>query len=311
LNRGVQHDIYRRLHEAAATLILFLRKDNRKTNKMTTVKEKEIYIKYDGLDTKKFREWSTKIRAIAAKGKWLEGITTDTTLDRKSVDAGMIESVKKNDKAYHYLVMACTGQAFNYVQAAEDADSVGNARTAWKDLNKRYSDLTETDLIVLTTEFNDCKIKSITDDPTLWYAELEHIHLKMQKAGATKKSELEIVATIMTQIPKDYKVATQAIRTKPLAERKLELVKNVYWEFWHSNLKNSDTKEKTAQQENVALYTNDAKTQGNQGKKPWKKYKGNCSWCRIQGHKAVNCRKRQAAEHKDGTKVPEEQKKCY
>jgi len=72
---------------------------------MTTVKEKEIYIKYDGIDTKKFQEWSTKIRAIAAKGKWLEGITKDMILDRKGVDAGMIESVKKNDKAYHYLVI--------------------------------------------------------------------------------------------------------------------------------------------------------------------------------------------------------------
>jgi len=137
-----------------------------------------------------------------------------------------------------------------------------------------------------------------------------HTHEDAESRGH-QESELEIVATIMTQIPKEYEVATQAIRTKPSAERKIELVKNVYWEFWHSNLKNSDAKEKTAQQENVALYTNDAKTQGNQGKKPWRKYKGNCSWCGIQGHKAVNCRKRQVAEHKDGTKVLEAQKKCY
>jgi len=63
-------------------------------------------------------------------------------------------------------------------------------------------------------------------------------------------------------------------------------------------------------EENVALYM-DGKGQ-NKNKKPWKKYKGNCNWCGIQGHKAVDCMKRKAAENKpDGTRIPESQKKCY
>jgi len=178
---------------------------------MTTTEEKETYIKYDGEDMKKFREWATKVKAIASRRTWIDAILKDAVIDRKSADAKAIELVKNNDKTYHYLVMSCTGKAFDYVQAVEDAEGFGDARKAWVELSKRYSDLSESDLITLTTEFNACKMKKLTDDPTLWYAELEHIQAKMVRAGAQKKSDPEMVATIMTQIPKEYDMATQAI----------------------------------------------------------------------------------------------------
>jgi len=47
----------------------------------------------------------------------------------------------------------------------------------------------------------------------------------MVRAGAQKKSDPEMVATIMMQIPMEYEIATQAIRVKPSTERTLELVK--------------------------------------------------------------------------------------
>jgi len=249
------------------------------------------------------------VKAIAAKKGWLSAIITDTTIDRTSKDAAQIEVNKTNDKAYHYLVMTCTSKAFDYVQSAEDKDSYGNARKAWKELTKRYSDLSENDLIALTTEFNACRMKKPSEDPTLWYAELEHIQSKMVKAGATAKSDPEMVATIMVQIPKEYEAATQALRVKPSVERTLTLVKTVYWEYWNSTYKNSTVSSTTV--ENVALYTDTNQGQ-NKGKKTWKKFKGTCSWCGIQGHKAVDCNKRKAAENKpDGTRIPENQKKCY
>jgi len=158
-----------------------------------TTEEKEMYIKYDGEDAKKFQEWATKVKAIASRRGWLDTILKDMAMDRKSMDAKAIELVKNNDKAYHYLVMACTGKAFDYVQMAEDAEGYGNARKAWVELSKRYSDLSESDLITLTTEFNACKIKKLMDDPTLWYAELEHIQAKMVRVGAQKKSVPEMV----------------------------------------------------------------------------------------------------------------------
>jgi len=277
-----------------------------------TSEEKDVYLKFDGEDTKKYREWATKVKAIAVKKGWIEAINKDITIDRKSKDAAQIELNKTNDKAYHYLVMSCSGKAFDYVQAAEVDDTYGDARKAWKDLKKRYSDLTENDLIALTVEFNACCMKKPSDDPMLWYAELEHIQAKMVRAGAQKKSDAELVATIMVQIPKEYEAATQALRIKPPVERTLELVQRVYSDYWIATYKHTTAPSPTV--ENVALYSDTTKgpNANKQGKKPWKKYKGVCSWCGIQGHKAVECNKRKAAENKpDGTRVPENQKKCY
>jgi len=72
-----------------------------------TTEEEETYIKYDGKDAKKFREWAMKVKAIASRRGWLHAIHKDMPIDRKSTDAKEIKLMKNNDKAYQYLVMAC------------------------------------------------------------------------------------------------------------------------------------------------------------------------------------------------------------
>ena len=132
------------------------------------------------------------------------------------------------------------------------------------------------------------QVEKASNDPNLWYAEIDHLMLKMVRAGAQQKSEKEVVAFIMSQIPAEYEVAMQALRVKPVDKRTLELVKNVYSEFWGSKFKNEENTKGT--EDNVVLYTDG-------GKKPWqknnswKKFKGTCSWCGIQGHKSVDCYK--------------------
>jgi len=53
--------------------------------------------------------------------------------------------------------------------------------------------MSENNLIVLTTEFNACKMKNASKDPTLWYVELKHIHQCMKKVGTQEKLETEII----------------------------------------------------------------------------------------------------------------------
>jgi len=47
-----------------------------------------------------------------------------------------------------------------------------------------------------------------------------------------KKTEDEMVAFIMSQIPAKYEVVTSALRVKQAKERTLKLVKTVYLEYW-------------------------------------------------------------------------------
>ncbi len=57
-------------------------------------------------------------------------------------------------------------------------------------------------------------IKKASDDPCLWYMELEHIKLKMEDAGAQKKMDAETVAFITSQIVAEYKVIMSALCDK-------------------------------------------------------------------------------------------------
>jgi len=274
--------------------------------------ETETYFKFDGKDPRKFQDWAAKTRSVAARKGWLGAITKDVTLNRASTTNEDKAAVLMNDLAYHYLMVACTDNAFQYVRAAEDANYNGNARKAWVELCRRYDDVTESDLIALTTEYNNCKMKKASDDPHLWYVELEHIMLKMERAGAQKKTEVEQVAFIMSQIPAEYEIATSALWVKPAQERTLKLVKNVYLEYWAAKFKNAEVSKE--QNGNVALYTEGVK---NGGKNNWKKFKGTCNYCGIQGHKSVDCCKKLAAEKlktdEGGTKpaVDASGKKCF
>ncbi len=98
---------------------------------------------------------------------------------------------------------------------------------------------------------------------------------------------------------------------------------NVYSEFWGSKFKNEESTK--GMEDNVALYT-DGRRKPGQKNNSWKKFKGTCSWCGIQGHKSVDCYKQKNAEktdgrvrahdgggraHNGGRRVQEDQKKCY
>jgi len=103
--------------------------------KMTADDSKtETYVKFDGKDSRKFHEWALKVKAMGARRGWSDGLLKDMKFDRKSTNKAEETKVLMNDLAYHYLVMLCTDYAFDYVQAAEGADSYGDAQKARKDL---------------------------------------------------------------------------------------------------------------------------------------------------------------------------------
>jgi len=83
----------------------------------------KFYIKFNRKDARKFWEWATNMKAVAARKGWLETITSDVTLDRTHKKAEHKAAVLTNDLAYHYLVMACTDHMFGYMQVVATADS--------------------------------------------------------------------------------------------------------------------------------------------------------------------------------------------
>ncbi len=154
------------------------------------------YVKFDGKDVRKFQEWVTVTMAVGAKEGWLEVFIRDVTLDRTSKEEEDMAAVLKNDLTYNYLVKTCTDDALEYVRVAATADSNGDMRKAWKGLCKRYQSIVD-DLIALSEEYDNCKMKKASDDPCKWYTELEYLQLRMEHAGVQKKTKAEMVAFIM------------------------------------------------------------------------------------------------------------------
>ena len=86
--------------------------------------------------------------------------------------------------------MSCTEKVFPYVE-----NGGGGAHKAWKSLLARYNEVDETDLTELHKEFNVCKMKTHSNDPNLWFMELEFIKTRIiLTAGGTEKSEPKMVA---------------------------------------------------------------------------------------------------------------------
>ncbi len=212
----------------------------------------ESYVKFDGKDVQKFQEWVTVTMAVGAKEGWLEVFIRDVMLDRTSKEEEDVAAVLKNDLAYDYLVMTCTDDALEYMQVAVTADSHGDAHMAWKGLYERYQSIKD-NLIALTAEYDNCKLKKPRDNPCQWHAELEYLQLWMECVGVQKKTEAKVVMIIMDRVPAEYEVVMSALRAKPVKEQTLDLVRTVYWEYWDANLKGLE--QPSESDRNVSLYT--------------------------------------------------------
>jgi len=71
----------------------------------------------------------------------------------------------------------------------------------------------------------------------------------------------------------------------------------VYSEYWVAKFKGMEQPKES--DGNVALYTKGGK-KGNSKKQNYKKFKGNCNYCGIQGHKSTDCCKCKAVEKNGG-----------
>ena len=104
---------------------------------MSTKEEKETktirVIKFHGEGTK-WREWAAKTKAIGSKKGWWSEMEQETDIDFTKLTEDPYKDRKvENNAAYHYLLLACTGDAFPYVEASD-----GNVREAWRSLKARY-----------------------------------------------------------------------------------------------------------------------------------------------------------------------------
>ena len=264
----------------------------------TTSSSKYWLVTFDG-DDEQWVDWKVKLEAIGRKKGWWDVLTNeDIVIDRESVEAVEMENVRLNDEAFMYLTIACEKQAFKYVSNNENS-----ARKSWKDLTKRYDQVSERDLVGLHKQFGECKLKSKYDDPKFWFDEIERLRKKITEAGGQEKTDAEVIAHILIMAPKEeYGEITRSLRVNERTQDLTE-VKRTYQEFWKDYiLTEGNSESKTGE----AYHTEEAG-----GKKPWKRFKGTCNNCGKQGHKKVDCWELHPEKKKGGKPKGQEKRKCF
>ena len=115
------------------------------------MEQREVSIKtipFSGLD-EDWREWHTKVKAMAKKRGWYSALVQELSIIPLTEDAEeKTARIKVNDNAYHWLVLSTSKRAFLHVESSQE-----NAYVAWTNLLERYEASDTMDLLSLLLQY--------------------------------------------------------------------------------------------------------------------------------------------------------------
>ena len=122
---------------------------------------------------------------------------------------------------------------------------------------KKYGTGEDTDLTDLTNELNQCKLGSKKIDPDKWFAELEYINKELKEIDPQfHKEDKEIVAHMMSNLPKGYRSIKTVIQKDLNYLDDLKEIKEALRQYWKMNFckkKGNKKQEKTVKKEVVVM----------------------------------------------------------
>ena len=180
-----------------------------------------------------FPVWKQKVMSIASAKGFDQYLTTNlpvktqAELDNKELD--MISEV--NDDVRRVLKGELTKWKRERKRSLAAADMLTssvrskdlktlakcklNPKLMFDVLIKKYGSEEDEDLTDLLDDFKECTLKSKKSDPEDWFAELEQINEQLEDIDKDfAKSEKEVVAHILANLPKGYKTVKRFIKMK-------------------------------------------------------------------------------------------------
>ena len=238
----------------------------------------DIQLKISGFSGEK-EDWERWYITFLAKARLrgyrdiFVGIEVATTKGTK----GFEEFQAKNDVAYAELLISCESDLCMGIVHVSRTEMMpeGDVGLAWKNLVAKYEPTTKANLILLKKQFNNCRLEDASKDSDQWIQELEIMKRKLEILGK-KLSEMDVIIHVLHNLPSEYETTIEILETElERDEATLERVKEKLRARFEKIQKANPPKDR-------ALFANDQ----------FKRYKGNCSFCGIYGHKGSECRKR-------------------
>jgi hypothetical protein len=187
--------------------------------------------------------------------------------------------VRKLNNTIFAQLMLCA-KDMTFFSALEKAKTValpyGDAALAWANLQKRYAPTTITSEIELRQELSASKLGKQTPDD--WMAEIEHIRQRLMDCPeAVPVTDREVIVKVLTDLPTEYRTIVTILEHQ-LVTGTLT-IDNMTDHLRHEY--------KKVQKGLEIKIQNDKKDVAFVGGR----YKGKCTNCGIQGHKAKDCRR--------------------
>jgi hypothetical protein len=187
---------------------------------------------------------------------------------------------------------------------------------------------------VVKVKGSECTVEKFSD--------MLYLNEQIVKANGTRRSDAEIIAHIINVAPRYYNIPLSILIQSDInASDALSRAQTELINYWKRNLegkigkpggKPNGTRYKNEsayafsggkQKENQGRYNSTGQSQpqtfqGNfkskksAGNKFWKKFKGHCTYCGMQGHKAIDCGvKKQEMNAPSRNDVKNQKNKCY
>ena len=244
---------------------------------MTDEKESKLesvkLIKYTG-QADRWREWSKKVIAYAKTKNFHLALTNFS-------DENVTDKMKSD--ALNFLTMSLSGDAFSFVENAENSGEV------WSELEEEYAPTDDHQIFDLQEEFLKCHLSSDDENPVMWFKRLEYLNSRLRAIDSKfAKNENDYKVHVKFNLPTGiYSELLVAVRKdfKTMLWKEFKSEIRQHWRQWKRN-------EEKENKENIMVTNLD---RGNKKfGKGWKKkqFKGRCRNCGTYGHKAADCPER-------------------
>ena len=119
-----------------------------------------------------------------------------------------------------------------------------NPKAMFDAICKKYGSEEDSDLTDLIEDFKECKLKGKKHDPEDWFGELDEINEQLEKIDSDfKKSDKEIGAHILANLPKGYRTIRKIIRMDDNYLDDLDALKKRLSKHWKNTYRKKSKKE--------------------------------------------------------------------
>jgi gag-polypeptide of LTR copia-type len=235
----------------------------------------EMQLKIQGFsgEKKDWERWSITFLAKSRLRGYRELLVGLEIAPTKGVK-GFDEFMQKNDFAFAELLISkendvCLGLVDS---SRSELMPEGDARLAWTNLVQKFAPTTKSNLIKTKREFVESRLEDISINPDVWIQGLETLRRRLEILGH-KISEMDLIIHIIHNLPSEYETNIEFI------ENELEMDTGSLDRVRERLRSKFERICKTFKENEKALVS-------------FQKYKGNCTYCGIYGHKGSECRKR-------------------